>query len=150
MGKRIRRAAVLGFGVMGSGIAAHLANVGIPTLLLDIVPRELTKEEEAKGWTLEHKQVRNRLANQALERMKKQKPAPLMAQDNLALIETGNFEDDFHRLADVDWIIEVVVENLDVKRSVFARVDEVRTAGDDRQLEHIRHLDRCDGGGAFG
>ncbi|KYD23000.1 Enoyl-CoA hydratase [Geobacillus stearothermophilus] len=114
---------------MGSGIAAHLANVGIPTLLLDIVPRELTKEEEAKGWTLEHKQVRNRLANQALERMKKQKPAPLMAQDNLALIETGNFEDDFHRLADVDWIIEVVVENLDVKRSVFARVDEVRTSG---------------------
>ncbi|KMY59789.1 hypothetical protein AA906_08035 [Geobacillus stearothermophilus] len=129
MAKRIRRAAVLGFGVMGSGIAAHLANVGIPTLLLDIMPRELTKEEEAKGWTLEHKQVRNRLANQALERMKKQKPAPLMAQDNLALIETGNFEDDFHRLADVDWIIEVVVENLDVKRSVFARVDEVRTPG---------------------
>ncbi len=116
MVKRIRRAAVLGSGVMGLGIAAHLANVGIPTLLLDIVPRELTKEEEAKGWTLEHKQVRNRLANQALERLLKQKPAPLMSKDNIALIETGNFEDDFHRLAEVDWIIEAVVEKLEVKK----------------------------------
>jgi 3-hydroxyacyl-CoA dehydrogenase len=129
MVKRIQRAAVLGSGVMGSGIAAHLANVGIPTLLLDIVPRELTKEEEAKGLTLEHKEVRNRLANQALQKLLKQKPAPLMSKSNLALIEVGNFEDDFHRLAEVDWIIEVVVENLEVKKSVFARVDEVRKPG---------------------
>jgi 3-hydroxyacyl-CoA dehydrogenase len=129
MVKRIQRAAVLGSGVMGSGIAAHLANVGIPTLLLDIVPRELTKEEEAKGLTLEHKEVRNRLANQALQKLSKQKPAPLMSKSNLALIEIGNFEDDFHRLAEVDWIIEVVVENLEVKKSVFARVDEVRKPG---------------------
>jgi 3-hydroxyacyl-CoA dehydrogenase len=129
MVKRIQRAAVLGSGVMGSGIAAHLANVGIPTLLLDIVPRELTKEEEAKGLTLEHKEVRNRLANQALQKLLKQKPAPLMSKSNLALIEIGNFEDDFHRLAEVDWIIEVVVENLEVKKSVFARVDEVRKPG---------------------
>ncbi|MFC4183389.1 3-hydroxyacyl-CoA dehydrogenase/enoyl-CoA hydratase family protein [Saccharococcus thermophilus] len=129
MVKRIRRAAVLGSGVMGSGIAAHLANVGIPTLLLDIVPRELTKEEEAKGLTLEHKEVRNRLVNQALQKLLKQKPAPLMSKANLSLIEAGNFEDDFHRLAEVDWIIEVVVENLDIKKSVFARVDEVRKPG---------------------
>jgi 3-hydroxyacyl-CoA dehydrogenase len=129
MVKRIRRAAVLGSGVMGSGIAAHLANVGIPTLLLDIVPRELTKEEEAKGLTLEHKEVRNRLVNQALQKLLKQKPAPLMSKANLSLIEVGNFEDDFHRLAEADWIIEVVVENLDVKKSVFARVDEVRKPG---------------------
>lgn len=129
MAKRIQRAAVLGSGVMGSGIAAHLANVGIPTLLLDIVPRELTKEEEAKGLTLEHKEVRNRLANQALQKLLKQKPAPLMSKSNLALIEVGNFEDDFHRLAEVDWIIEVVVENLEIKKSVFARVDEVRKPG---------------------
>nr|WP_198401591.1 3-hydroxyacyl-CoA dehydrogenase/enoyl-CoA hydratase family protein [Parageobacillus thermoglucosidasius] len=127
--KRIQRAAVLGSGVMGSGIAAHLANVGIPTLLLDIVPRELTKEEEAKGLTLEHKEVRNRLANQALQKLLKQKPAPLMSKSNLALIEAGNFEDDFHRLAEVDWIIEAVVENLEIKKSVFARVDEVRKPG---------------------
>jgi 3-hydroxyacyl-CoA dehydrogenase len=129
MVKRIRRAAVLGSGVMGSGIAAHLANVGIPTLLLDIVPRELTKEEKAKGLTLEHKEVRNRLVNQALQRLLKQKPAPLMSKSNLSLIEVGNFEDDFHRLAEADWIIEVVVENLDIKKSVFARVDEVRKPG---------------------
>ncbi|NUK29640.1 enoyl-CoA hydratase/isomerase family protein [Parageobacillus sp. VR-IP] len=129
MVKRIRRAAVLGSGVMGSGIAAHLANVGIPTLLLDIVPRELTKEEEVKGLTLEHKEVRNRLVNQALQKLLKQKPAPLMSKANLSLIEVGNFEDDFHRLAEADWIIEVVVENLDIKKGVFARVDEVRKPG---------------------
>jgi 3-hydroxyacyl-CoA dehydrogenase len=129
MVKRIQKAAVLGSGVMGSGIAAHLANVGIPTLLLDIVPRELTKEEEAKGLTLEHKEVRNRFVNQALQKLLKQKPAPLMSKSNLALIEVGNFEDDFHRLAEVDWIIEAVVENLEIKKSVFARVDEVRKSG---------------------
>ncbi|MED0686336.1 3-hydroxyacyl-CoA dehydrogenase/enoyl-CoA hydratase family protein [Anoxybacillus ayderensis] len=126
---RIKKAAVLGSGVMGSGIAAHLANVGIPTLLLDIVPKELTAEEKAKGWTLEHKQVRNRIVNQAVERLLKQKPAPLMSKENLAFIEVGNFEDDFHRLAECDWIIEVVVERLDVKKSVFEKVDEVRKQG---------------------
>lgn len=129
MVKRIKRAAVLGSGVMGSGIAAHLANVGIPTLLLDIVPRELTKEEEAKGLTLEHKEVRNRFVNQALQKLLKQKPAPLMSKEKLALIEVGNFEDDFHRLTEADWIIEVVVENLEVKKQVFAKVDEVRKKG---------------------
>lgn len=126
---RIKKAAVLGSGVMGSGIAAHLANVGIPTLLLDIVPKELTEEEKAKGWTLEHKQVRNRIVSQAVQRLLKQKPAPLMSKANLALIEVGNFEDDFHRLAECDWIIEVVVERLDVKKSVFEKVDEVRKQG---------------------
>ncbi|AKS39423.1 3-hydroxyacyl-CoA dehydrogenase [Anoxybacillus gonensis] len=126
---RIKKAAVLGSGVMGSGIAAHLANVGIPTLLLDIVPKELTAEEQAKGWTLEHKQVRNRIVNQAVERLLKQKPAPLMSKENVALIEVGNFEDDFRRLAECDWIIEVVVERLDVKKSVFEKVDEVRKQG---------------------
>ncbi|GMB09056.1 3-hydroxyacyl-CoA dehydrogenase/enoyl-CoA hydratase family protein [Thermolongibacillus altinsuensis] len=129
MVKQIKKAAVLGSGVMGSGIAAHLANVGIPTLLLDIVPRELTEEEKAKGLTLEHKEVRNRIVNQAMQRLLKQKPAPLMSKENLALIETGNFEDDFHRLSECDWIIEVVVENLEVKKNVFAKVDEVRKQG---------------------
>ncbi|EMT45264.1 3-hydroxyacyl-CoA dehydrogenase/enoyl-CoA hydratase family protein [Anoxybacillus flavithermus] len=126
---RIKKAAVLGSGVMGSGIAAHLANVGIPTLLLDIVPKELTEEEKAKGWTLEHKQVRNRIVNQAVARLLKQKPAPLMSKANASLIEVGNFEDDFHRLAECDWIIEVVVERLDVKKSVFEKVDAVRKPG---------------------
>lgn len=80
MNYTIKKAAVLGSGVMGSGIAAHLANIGIPTILLDIVPKELTKTEEAKGLTFEHPQVRNRFATQALERLVKQKPAPLTSK----------------------------------------------------------------------
>ncbi len=86
----------------------------------DIVVRHRTERvdsrRKAKGWTLEHKQVRNRIVNQAVERLMKQKPAPLMSKENLAFIEVGNFEDDFHRLAECDWIIEVVVERLDVKK----------------------------------
>lgn len=129
MSYKIQTAAVLGTGVMGSGIAAHLANIGIPTLLLDIVPKELTKEEEAKGLTLEHPIVRNRFASNAIQKLLKQKPAPLTAKKNLSLITVGNLEDDLEKLKDVDWIIEVVVENLDVKKSLFERVDAVRKPG---------------------
>ncbi|MDE3840044.1 3-hydroxyacyl-CoA dehydrogenase [Bacillus methanolicus] len=124
--ERIQKAAVLGSGVMGSGIAAHLANIGIPTLLLDIVPRELNEEEKAKGLTLEDKQVRNRISSSALQKLLKQKPAPLTSKKNLALIEAGNFEDDMKRLSEVDWIIEVVVENLNIKKQVFEKVDQYR------------------------
>jgi 3-hydroxyacyl-CoA dehydrogenase len=125
----IKKAAVLGSGVMGSGIAAHLANIGIPTLLLDIVPRELTDEEKAKGLTLEDKQVRNRISNTSIQKLLKQKPAPLAVKKNLALIEAGNLEDDLVRLKDVDWVIEVVVENLTVKQQVFEKVDQYRKQG---------------------
>ncbi|THE14198.1 3-hydroxyacyl-CoA dehydrogenase/enoyl-CoA hydratase family protein [Bacillus timonensis] len=125
----IKRAAVLGSGVMGSGIAAHLANIGIPTLLLDIVPRELLEVEKKKGLTLESKEVRNRLSNTAVQKLLKQKPAPLTSKENIALITTGNFEDDLAKLSEVDWIIEVVVENLDVKKKVFSQIDEVRKPG---------------------
>lgn len=125
----IKKAAVLGSGVMGSGIAAHLANIGIPTLLLDIVPRELTKEEEAKGLTLKDNQVRNRISAQNIQKLLKQKPAPLTSKKNLALIEAGNLEDDLMKLKDVDWVIEVVVENLNVKKQVFEKVDEYRKPG---------------------
>jgi 3-hydroxyacyl-CoA dehydrogenase len=83
----IKKAAVLGSGVMGSGIAAHLANIGIPTLLLDIVPQELNDDEKAKGLTLENKQVRNRISSQSIQKLLKQKPAPLAVKKNLALIE---------------------------------------------------------------
>jgi 3-hydroxyacyl-CoA dehydrogenase len=114
---------------MGSGIAAHLANVGIPTLLLDIVPQELTKEEKAKGLTFEDKQVRNRLSTMSLQRLIKQKPAPLTVKGNLGLIEAGNLEDDLNRLTDVDWIIEVVVENLAFKKQIFAKVEQYRKPG---------------------
>lgn len=114
---------------MGAGIAAHLANVGIPTLLLDIVPRELTEDEKKKGLTLEDKQVRNRISTTNLQKLLKQKPAPLAVKKNMALLQAGNFEDDMKRLSEVDWIIEVVVENLEVKKQVFAQVDQYRSQG---------------------
>lgn len=127
--QQIKKAAVLGSGVMGSGIAAHLANIGIPTLLLDIVPRELTEQEKNKGLTLEDKVVRNRISATAIQKLLKQKPAPLTSKKNIALIEAGNFEDDMEKLKDVDWIIEVVVENLDIKKQIFERVDANRKPG---------------------
>jgi len=119
----IKKAAVLGSGVMGSGIAAHLANVGIPTLLLDIVPKSLTDEEKAKGLTLQDKAVRDRFSRSALQKLQKQKPAPLTSKKSLSYIETGNLEDDLQRLEEVDWIIEVVVERLDIKKEIFEKVD---------------------------
>ncbi|WP_404324511.1 3-hydroxyacyl-CoA dehydrogenase/enoyl-CoA hydratase family protein [Cytobacillus firmus] len=127
--QQIKKAAVLGSGVMGSGIAAHLANIGIPTLLLDIAPRELTDAEKAKGLTLENKEVRNRISEGNRQKLLKQKPAPLTSKKNIALIEAGNFEDDMERLKDVDWIIEVVVENLRIKKQVFEKVDQHRKPG---------------------
>lgn len=127
--QQIKKAAVLGSGVMGSGIAAHLANIGIPTLLLDIVPRELTEDEQKRSLTLADKAVRNRISQTALQKLLKQKPAPLTSRQNLALIEAGNFEDDLPRLAEVDWIIEVVVENLSIKQQLFTKVDQYRKPG---------------------
>lgn len=127
--RQIRKAAVLGSGVMGSGIAAHLANIGIPTLLLDIVPRELSEDEKKKGFTINDKQVRNRFSQSAITKLLKQKPAPLTSKKHLALIEAGNFEDDLQRLSEVDWVIEVVVENLAVKKDVFTKVDQFRKPG---------------------
>nr|WP_256439605.1 3-hydroxyacyl-CoA dehydrogenase/enoyl-CoA hydratase family protein [Sporosarcina sp. 6E9] len=126
---QIKKAAVLGSGVMGSGIAAHLANIGIPVLLLDIVPKELTEEEKAKGLTLEDNQVRNKIASSALQKLLKQKPAPLTTKSNLSLIEAGNLEDDLEKLKDVDWIVEVIVENLDIKKELYEKVDAVRKPG---------------------
>lgn len=127
--QRIKRAAVLGSGVMGSGIAAHLANIGIPVLLLDIVPRELNEAEVKKGLTLEDKAVRNRIAAVSAQKLLKQKPAPLTDKSHLERIEVGNFEDDMHRLSEVDWVIEVVVENLAIKQKVFTEVDKHRKLG---------------------
>lgn len=126
---KIKRAAVLGSGVMGSGIAAHLANIGIPTIMLDILPKELTKQEEASGLTLENKQVRNRIANESKKALLKQRPSPITSKRSLELIETGNMTDDMEKLKEVDWIIEVVVERLDIKKQVFAEVDKHRKEG---------------------
>lgn len=129
MKREIKRAAVLGSGVMGSGIAAHLANIGIPVLMLDIVPDKLTPEEEKQGLTLDDNQVRNRLATNAKKGLLKRKPSPITSKASLDLIEIGNFEDDMDRLEEANWIIEVVTENLDIKKQVFAQVDRFRRPG---------------------
>lgn len=129
MGRVVKRAAVLGSGVMGSGIAAHLANIGIPTIMLDVVPKEVNKGEAAKGLTLEDKAVRNRLAEQSKKALLKQKPSPITSKKSLDLIEIGNMTDDMEKLNEVDWIIEVVIENLDIKKKVFAQVEEHRKTG---------------------
>ncbi|MFE7063241.1 3-hydroxyacyl-CoA dehydrogenase NAD-binding domain-containing protein [Sutcliffiella sp. NPDC057660] len=125
----IKKAAVIGSGVMGSGIAAHLANVGIPTILLDIVPNKLTSEEEQKGLTLSDKAVRNKYTSTALQKLLKQKPAPLTTKSNLQLIEAGNLEDDIAKIAECDWVIEVIVENLEIKKQLFEKVDAHRKQG---------------------
>ncbi len=117
--KDIRKVAVLGAGVMGSTIAAHMANAGLDVLLLDIVPNKLTEEEEKKGLTLEDKAVRNRIVINALNNLKKMKPAALYVKDYIKNIEIGNFEDDMHKIKDCNWVIEVVVENLDIKKSLL-------------------------------
>ena len=129
MKREIRRAAVLGAGVMGSGIAAHLANAGIPVLLLDIVPPKFTEEDEKKGLGETDPRFRSKFALAGLEGLKKSKPAALYSKRFLPLIEVGNFEDDWDKLADCDWIVEVVVERMDIKQKVFGRVDEIRKKG---------------------
>lgn len=125
----IRKAAVLGAGTMGTGIAAHLANAGIPTLLLDIAPQELIAEEEKKGLTLESRAVRNRVVDSLFEAAKKLKPAPFMLADNAMLISTGNFADDMPKIKDCDLVVEAVVENIDIKHKVFAEVEKYRKPG---------------------
>lgn len=127
--RRINKVAVIGSGIMGSGIACHFANIGVEVLLLDIFPRELTEKEKAKGLTLESEQVRNRLVNEALQNSIKSKPAPLYHKDFATRITTGNLEDDISKVKDVDWIIEVVVERLDIKKQVFENLEKHRTPG---------------------
>jgi 3-hydroxyacyl-CoA dehydrogenase len=126
---RIEKAAVLGAGTMGAQIAAHLANAGIPTVLLDIVPREPTPEEQAKGLSLESKEVRNRIARAGFEAAKKAKPAAFFTPELASLVSVGNFDDDMARLKDCDLIIEAVVENLDIKRKLYERVEQFRRPG---------------------
>ena len=125
----VKQAAVLGAGTMGAGIAAHLANAGIPTLLLDIAPNELTPEEEKKGLTLDSPQLRNRIVNALFDASKKLKPAPFMLADNAKLIKTGNFTDDIAKLKECDLVIEAVVENIDIKHKLFAEVEKNRKPG---------------------
>mgnify|MGYP003114825420 FL=1 len=129
MNKHIKKVAVIGSGIMGSGIACHFANIGVKVLLLDIVPRELNDKEKAKGLTLKDKEVRNRLVNNSLAAALKSKPSPIYHQSFAERITTGNLEDDIAKVGEVDWIIEVVVERLDIKRSVFENLEKHRTLG---------------------
>ncbi|MDH5399637.1 MAG: 3-hydroxyacyl-CoA dehydrogenase family protein, partial [Cyclobacteriaceae bacterium] len=125
----IKKVAVLGSGVMGSRIACHFANIGVETLLLDIVPRELNAEEEKKGLTLNDKAVRNRLVNGALQQAIKSNPAPLYHRSFADRIRTGNFEDDMTDIKGCDWVIEVVIEDLGIKQRIFEEVEKHRTPG---------------------
>tara|TARA_R110000868_G_scaffold144150_2_gene362959 strand:+ start:34354 stop:36747 length:2394 start_codon:yes stop_codon:yes gene_type:complete len=127
--RRIKKIAVIGSGIMGSGIACHFANIGVDVLLLDIVPRELNDAEKAKGLTLESKLVRNRLVNDSLATSLKSKPSPIYHQRFASRITTGNLEDDIAKVKDVDWIMEVVVERLDIKKLVFEKLEKHRTPG---------------------
>ena len=129
MKRAIKKAAVLGSGIMGSRIACHFANVGIETVLLDIPPRELNAAEEAKGLSLDHPSVRNRIVNTSLQTAFKAKPAALYNKKSASLISTGNFDDNMDLIKDCDWVIEAVVENLDIKKSLFEKVEQHRTPG---------------------
>lgn len=123
MNKRIKKAAVIGSGVMGSGIACHLANAGLQVLMLDIVPFDLSDKEKTD------KNARNRIVNTALSNALKSKPAPLYDVKFADRISTGNFEDDFPAIRDCDWVIEVVVERLDIKQQILEKVDKFRKPG---------------------
>ena len=127
--RRINKVAVIGSGIMGSGIACHFANIGVEVLLLDIVPRELNDAEKKKGLTLEDKVVRNRIVNDDLLKAIKSNPAPLYHKDFAKRISTGNLEDDISKVKTADWIIEVVVERLDIKKQVFENLDKHRKPG---------------------
>src|ERR1044071_6876823 len=122
MSKRIiRKVAVLGSGVMGSRIACHFAGIGVQVLLLDIVPKEAVESKDAKA--------RNKIVNDSLTAAVKSNPSPLYHKDALKKITTGNFDDDMKKIADCDWIIEVVIERLDIKKSVYEKVEQFRKPG---------------------
>jgi 3-hydroxyacyl-CoA dehydrogenase len=129
MHKTIKKAGVVGAGVMGATIAAQLANVGIETLLLDIVPSQMTEEDKKKGMTPQSKKFRNKLAESGVQTALKSRPASFYVPENAKLIYIGNLEDDLGRLKEVDWIVEVVVERLDIKKVVFEKIDSVLTPG---------------------
>lgn len=129
MNRKLEKAAVLGAGVMGAQIAAHLANAGVSVTLLDIVPPSLSPAEEAAGLTLADPKVRNRFAAQAVENMHKMKLAPFFTREQAALIRTGNFEDHLEWLKDADWIIEAIVERLDLKKALYERIESFRKPG---------------------
>lgn len=129
MNRHIRKVAVLGSGVMGSRIACHFANIGCEVVLLDIVPRERNEKEIAKGIEETSKVFRNRIVNDSLQFALKSNPSPIYRKSFASRIVTGNFEDDMSLISDCDWIIEVVIERLDIKQQVFENVEKFRKPG---------------------
>ncbi|MFM6948787.1 MAG: 3-hydroxyacyl-CoA dehydrogenase NAD-binding domain-containing protein [Aquirufa sp.] len=129
MNRSIKKVAILGSGIMGSRIACHFANIGVQVLLLDIAPKNLLPEEEAKGLTLEHPLVKNRIVNYAFQQTIKAKPASLYLSSFAENITLGNFDDNLKDIQSVDWIIEVIVENLEIKKSLYDKVDQLRSPG---------------------
>ena len=129
MNRTIRKVAVIGSGVMGSRIACHFAGIGVQVLLLDVVPAAPSDAETAKGLTLNDKQVRNRIVNDALQATLKGKPSAVYTKSVANHIVTGNIDDDLPKIAECDWIIEVVVERLDIKQRIFDKVEQYRKPG---------------------
>ncbi len=123
---QINKAVVIGAGTMGAGIAAHLANIGVPVTLLDIVPGELTGKEKEVGLSLNDRKVRNRIVQAGFDRALKSRPASFFTPDFAALVTLGNLEDDFDAIKTADWVVEVIIENLEIKRNLMSRIDEVR------------------------
>jgi 3-hydroxyacyl-CoA dehydrogenase len=129
MSKYIKKAVVLGTGAMASGIAGHLANAGVPTLLLGRVPSELNDEERKKGLDFDNRVVRNRQAAKSLEKIIKGKPPALYDLSGAAMIKIGNYDDDLEKIADADWIIESIIENPAAKKNLLNRVIKYRKPG---------------------
>jgi len=129
MKRSIRKVAVLGSGVMGSAIACHFANIGCQVLLLDMAPKELTDEEKAKGLSLDSRAVKNRIVQSSFDRSIKSNPGPIYSKKFISRVTLGNFTDDLPRIKDYDWVIEVVVENLDIKKKMYEEVEKHRKPG---------------------
>jgi len=123
---KVHKAVVIGAGTMGAALAAHLANAGVPVTLLDIIPKELTDEEVAKGLTLNDSIVRNRIVNLGFQAAVKSRPASFFSKDTSSLVTIGNLEDNFENIEDADWVIEAIVENLEIKQDLMLRIDDSR------------------------
>ncbi len=129
MNRNIKKVVVLGSGIMGSRIAGHFANIGVEVLLLDRVPKDLLPEEISAGITTSSKAFRNRIVHHSWQTSISSKPAPLFESKNARYVRTGNFEDQMPEIGSYDWIIEVVVENLEIKKEIYEKVEKFRKPG---------------------
>jgi 3-hydroxyacyl-CoA dehydrogenase len=127
--RSLKKVAIIGSGIMGSRIACHMANIGLDVILLDIAPSELSEVEKKAGLSLNDPKVKDRIVNEALKSTLKSKPAPLYIKEFVNRIETGNLSDGIEKISDADWIIEVVVERLDIKQQVYEAVEKHRKEG---------------------